>query len=487
MTENKSEREVKLEKLEKWRQAGINPYPSVTPPHQPIVEVRKEKEGAKVGTVGRIQALRAHGKSSFVDLVDPESKIQLFFGQDEVGETAYERLSWLDSGDYIWVEGELFTTKAGELTVKVKRYQLLSKSLLPIPDSWQGLEDVETRYRQRALDFKINSEAREIIRTRSRVVSIIREFFTRHGFTEIQTPILQPIPGGAAAKPFATKFNALNAEFYLRIAPELYLKRLVAGGFERVFEIGPSFRNEGLSHMHNPEFYTCEAYWAYQDYRGFMKATQDLVQELVKKVCGSLTISYQGQQINFSGNIPVKKYADIILEDCGIDITKEDTFDKLEAATKAAGITFKGQTIKVWSELVDELFKKVSRPKIVQPTFVVDYPLAIQPLAKKGRDDETIVEQFQLIACGGFELLKAYSELNDPLDQEARFKEQMEMREGGWDEAQMLDDNYVEALKYGMPPTAGWGMGIDRMVMILTDQHSIKEVIPFPTLRPERD
>ncbi len=473
-----------MEKLAELRKLGINPYPNTTPEHAVIEEVLHHKEGAKTATVGRVSAIREHGKSTFFDLVDDGHKLQIYFKQDEVGEKNYELLKLLDVGDYLWASGELFITKAGEKSLKVASYVLLAKALLPIPDAWHGL-DVETRYRQRTLDFKINPEAKKIIETRSKVIETIRQFFTRHGFIEIQTPVLQPIPGGAAAKPFITHFNALDADFYLRIAPELYLKRLVAGGFNRVFEIGPNFRNEGLSHMHNPEFYTCEAYWAYQDYRGFMKATQDLVQELVKKVTGSLKFEYQGQLLDFSGDIAVKKYADIIKADCGIDIEKEDTFEKLHKAAEAKKITFEGQAIKVWSELVDELFKKVSRPKIIQPIFVVDYPVALQPLAKKGRDDASIAEQFQLIAGGGFELLKAYSELNDPLDQEERLREQMKLAEKGWDEAMTLDENFIEALKFGLPPTSGWGMGIERIVMLLTNQHSIKEVIPFPTLRPK--
>lgn len=475
---------MRLEKLESLRKLGINPYPAVTPEHEPIEFARKQGEGKTVATVGRIESIRLHGKLAFVDLVDPTSKIQLFFSKSAVGDDVFNLLSLLDNGDYIWAKGELFTTKAGELTINVAGLELLSKTLLPIPASWQGLEDVETRYRQRALDFKINPEARQIIHTRSQLISGIRHFLDRHGFTEVQTPALQPIPGGAAAKPFITHYNALDADFYLRIASELYLKRLVVGGFERVYEICPDFRNEGLSHMHNPEFTMCEFYWAYQNYQGLMAVTQQMVQELVKKVCGKLTVIYQDAELDFSTDFAIKKYVDVIAEDTGLNILELDTFDKLHKAVQAKGITFAGQKITVWSELVDELFKKVSRPKIVQPTFIIDYPVALQPLAKKHRDDPRLAEQFQLILGGGFELVKAYSELNDPLDQEARFKEQVQMGEQGWDEAQMLDDNYIEALKFGMPPTAGWGLGIERLTMLLTNQHSIKEVIPFPTLRP---
>ncbi|MDP3992733.1 MAG: lysine--tRNA ligase [bacterium] len=481
--QSRPESEIRLDKLEQLKKLGINPYPSVTPEYITIEEVRGKKDGAKVATVGRLTSIRKHGKIAFLDLVHEEHKIQLFSSLDN--KEVFELIDLLDTGDYVWVSGELFTTKAGELTLKADSCQLLAKSLLPIPEGWHSLEDVETRYRQRALDFKTNPEARKIIATRSKIVGIIRDFFVRHGFIEIHTPVLQPIPGGATAKPFTTHYNALDADFYLRVAPELYLKRLIAGGFERVFEIGPLFRNEGLSHMHNPEFYSCEAYWAYQEYFGFMKATQDLVQELLKKVCGGLKITYQGQSIDFSNDFPIKKYAELIKEDTGIDIEKEATFKLLKKATESAGIKFEGQKITVWSELVDELFKKVSRPKIVQPIFLIDHPIETTPLAKQGRDNPKIAERFQLICCGGFEVTNAYTELNDPIDQEARFKEQAKMSEAGWDEAQMLDENFVEALKFGMPPTCGWAIGIERITMILTDQHSIKEVIPFPTLRPK--
>jgi len=494
------ESEIRLDKLEQLKKLGINPYPAVTPEHITIDEARGKKDGAKVATLGRVTAIRSHGKSTFFDLWADEEKLQVYFKQDDLdpstsstssgqagsgqAKNPYELLSLFDHGDYLWVAGEMFTTKTGELSLKAKEFQLLSKSLLPIPDGWHGLQDVETRYRQRALDFKINPEARRIIQTRSKIISALRDFLAGHGFIEITTPVLQPIPGGATAKPFVTKYNVMDADFYLRVSDELYLKRLVVGGFERVFEICPDFRNEGLSHMHNPEFTMCEFYWAYQDAAGLRTITEQLVQELVKKAHGKLELTYQKQKIDFSSPFTVTPYAELLAQETGIDITQESTFQQLSAAVKAKNITFEGQNISVWSELVDELFKKVCRPKIVQPTFVIDYPIATKPLAKRSAQNPNIAESFQLILAGGYELVNAYTELNDPVDQEARFKEQVQMRSAGWDEAQMLDENYVEALKFGMPPTAGWGMGIDRLVMILTDQYSIKEVIPFPTLRP---
>lgn len=486
MTENKSEREIRLEKLSALKKLGVDPYPVETPAFEVIEEARTKKEGQAAATTGHVTAIREHGKSTFFDLEDSEQKLQIYFKVDEIGQKLYEQLQLLDVGDYLWVSGELFTTKAGEISLKAKEYQLLAKALLPIPEGWHGLTDVETRYRQRALDFKINKSARDIIKNRSAIIKNLRAFLDRHGFIEIQTPVLQPIPGGATAKPFVTHYNILDADFYLRISDELYLKRLVVGGFERVYEIGPDFRNEGLSHMHNPEFTMCEFYWAYQTSEGLMKVTQELVRELVKKVHGQLSLTYQKQKIDFEPDFAVRRYNDIIKEETGIDLAKHHDFASLKAAVTKQKITFENQDIRVWSELVDELFKKVCRPKIVQPTFVTDYPIETAPLAKRSATDPNIAQKFQLIAAGGFELINAYSELNDPLDQEARFKDQMKMRETGWEEGQLLDENYVEALKYGMPPTAGWGLGIDRFVMILTDQHSIKEVIPFPTLRPKQ-
>lgn len=480
--ENKSESQIRLEKLAQLRKDGIDPYPVVTPEHISLEQARKHNEGDTVATVGRIGALRSHGKTTFVDLVNHDHKLQLLFKSDALNDL-YETVSLLDTGDYLHANGELFITKAGELTLLVSSYTILAKALMPIPEHWHGFSDTEARYRLRSLDFKINKEARDIIKIRSRVVSKIRELLDKNDFLEITTPVLQPIPGGAAAKPFSTHYNALGEDFYLRISDELFLKRLIAGGFERVYEIGPDFRNEGISPMHNPEFTMCEFYWAFQTYKELMDFTTEMVRELVKIVHNKLAFEYQGHKLDFAADIPVVKYVDLIAKQTGIDITEQNTVQKLRHAIDEQGINLDLSKKAVWTEIVDELFKKQVRPQIIQPTYVIDYPLALQPLAKKHRDDQNFAEQFQLILAGGFELVKAYSELNDPIDQELRFREQMKLREQGWEEGQMLDMNYIESLKVGMPPTAGWGMGIDRLIMILTNQSSIKEVIPFPTLR----
>lgn len=481
----KSEKHIRHDKLAELIKLGINPYPSVTPEHISVAQARQGQEGDPAAVVGRITSFRQHGKITFFDLAEGDSKIQLFAQLNEIGDSQYDLIKFFDVGDYLWVNGELFTTKAGELTIKVKQLQLLSKSLLPIPDSWQGLSDVETRFRQRALDFKINPAARAVLRVRAKIIQTTRDYLNQLGFTEVQTPILQPIPGGASAKPFTTHYNAFDADFYLRIAPELYLKRLIVGEMEKVYEIGPSFRNEGLSHMHNPEFTTCEFYWAYQTSTGLMTVTQAMIQTIVETVKGSLKVDYQSQPIDFSGTWPVATFTDLIKKETGIDLDQAKTFELLQAAVKATGIQLETKPT-VWAELADELYKKVVRPKIIQPTFMTGHPLELSPLAKTDEHNPKVVQRFQLVLAGGFEVVNAYTELNDPIEQEQRFKEQAKMAKAGWDEAQVLDENFVEALKFGMPPTAGWGMGIDRLVMILTDNHQIKEVLPFPTLRPKK-
>lgn len=480
--ENKSEAQVRLEKLAKLRSLGIDPYPVVTPEFQPIDSVREQSVDSQASTVGRISAIRSHGKTAFIDLVNHNHKLQTLFKQENLTEQ-FNLVDLLDSGDYLHVEGKLFFTRAGELTLEVTKFTILAKGLTPLPEHWLGFSDTEARYRLRSLDFKINPEARKLIAIRSKIISTIRQYLEENEFIEITTPVLQPIPGGAAAKPFTTHYNALDADFYLRISDELYLKRLIAGGFERVYEIGPDFRNEGISPMHNPEFTMCEFYWAFKSYKDLMIVTTELMRRLAKAVHGSRPVSYQGTKLDFASEFKTVKYRDIILETTQIDIDVSNTAQKLKEALKKEDIDLELEGKAVWAEMVDELFKKKVRSTIIQPTYVIDYPIALQPLAKKHRDNPNNAEQFQLIMGGGFELVKAYSELNDPIDQEIRFKEQMKLREQGWDEGQMLDVNYIESLKVGMPPTAGWGMGIDRLVMLLTDQTSIKEVIPFPTLR----
>lgn len=483
MEENVNEQQIKLDHLEAWRKKGVDPYPSQVK-RDFTVEQARDKDGQSVEIVGRIISFRGHGKSTFADLADQSGKIQIYFKADNLGDD-YTSLDLLDTGDFIAVEGEIFTTKMGEVTLMVKSFSLISKSIDPLPATWFGLKDIEARFRRRFLDLAVNEKARDALTVRAKTISYLRRFMEDEGFIELETPILQIIPGGASAKPFVTHYNILEHDFYLRIAPELYLKRLIVGGFEKVYEIGRAFRNEGLSHMHNPEFTIFEFYWAYKDYNFLMDFSEKLVCGAIAEIKKSQNFQYQGKEIKFDTPFPRITLRDLILKDCGIDIDQFDDFQLLkdEIASKQININMDG--VMNWAKLVDELYKKVSRPKIWDPIFVTDYPSALIPLAKKKADDPTKVAVFQLVCGGGLEILKAYNELNDPLDQEARFKEQAKMREEGWEEGQWFDGNFIDALKVGMPPTAGWGMGIDRFIMLLTDNYSIKEVIPFPTLRPD--
>lgn len=478
----KSEAESREEKLNNIKELGINPYPASTSRTSSIKEAKKIKDKAFT-VAGKIVSVRSHGKSTFLDIQDESDLIQAYFKFDTVGEEKYNFLKNIELGDYIEAKGEIFTTKTGELTIAVKDYKLLAKTLLPVPDKWYGLKDTELRYRKRFLDMIMNPDVKKNIETRSKIVDALRCFMKDNGFIEVETPILQSIPGGASAKPFETHYNILKQDMYLRIAPELFLKRLVVGGFEKVFEIGRQFRNEGISHMHNPEFTSMEFYWAYKDYEGLMKFTEQLIGSVVKEVTGKTEVIYQDNKLNFAPPYPKITFDALIEKDCGINIYQYPEFEDLKKQVIEKGIDLNFKDIKVWPKLVDELYKKVSRPKIIQPIFVIDHPLVLVPLAKAKEDEPQKSQTFQLVCGGGFELLKAYSEQNDPLEQEARFKEQVKLSKAGWDESNMMDENFVEALKYGLPPTAGWGMGIERFAMILTNQHSIKEVIAFPTLK----
>ena len=486
MEDSTSEDLNREQKLSQLQSLSINPYPSKSEKAFSIKDAHKMLD-KEVSTAGRVFSIRSHGKSVFMDLSDSSGKIQIYFKLDEVGEENFKLLKMIDPGDIIQVAGTVFKTHAGEITILVKEYKILSKALLPIPDKWYGLKDVETRYRKRYVDMLINEQVRKIFLIRADVINNLRKYMIGNGFTEVETPILQAIAGGAAAKPFITHYNILKQDMYLRIAPELYLKRLIVGGFEKVFEIGKNFRNEGLSHMHNPEFTMMEFYWAYQDYKGLMKFTEKLIPEVIEKTIGKLDVEYQGDVISFKPPYRTVTFKDLVLEDCGIDIFKYTDFDSLKKAIDEKGIKIDYRDIKVWTKLVDELYKKVSRPKIVEPIFLIDHPIELTPLAKAHEDNPRVAQRFQLVCGKGIELVNAYTELNNPIEQESRFKEQAKMSKQGWDESAMMDNDFVEALKYGLPPTAGWGMGIERIVMLLTDQHSIKEVIPFPTLKNKSD
>ena len=487
-TEEEVARKVKLQKL---LDAGIDPYPAKFDRSHQLSSVISQfddllKEGTVITVAGRLKAFRGHGGLTFATIEDGTVPMQIAFHKDVLGENIYNTvLPCLDLGDFIGIEGKVFNTKRGERSIDVHKLTVLTKSLLPLPEKWHGLTDTEVRYRKRYLDLISNPEVRDIFKKRSLIVKTIRDFLDDAGFMEVETPILQPLAGGAAARPFKTHHNALDIDLYLRIAPELYLKRLVVGGFEKVYEIARCFRNEGIDHSHNPEFTQVEFYWAYADYEDLMKFTEQLLAKIVESVNdGSLKLTHEGTELNFKAPFARVSFRDLVLEKTGIDINVTDTEEKLFAEIKKKALRVDVGNVFGFGEMVEALYKEYCRGTIVQPTFLTDYPVAMIPLAKRRKDDLSKVATFQLVAKG-IELCKAYNELNDPTDQAERFREQDALRAKGAVEAQETDNDFIEALSIGMPPTAGFGMGIDRLAVFLTGVHSVKETILFPTLRPE--
>ncbi|GAB4109653.1 MAG: lysine--tRNA ligase [Acidobacteriota bacterium] len=438
----------------------------------------------RVRVAGRLVAIRGHGKASFGHLLGDGRKLQIYVREDRVGQDAYRLYGLLDLGDIIGVEGVMARTRTGELTIFVDSLTFLAKALLPLPEKWHGLSDVETRYRQRYLDLIASPEVREIFVKRSRIISEIRRFLESRGYLEVETPMMQPIAGGATARPFRTFHEALGIPLYLRIAPELYLKRLVVGGFDRVFEINRNFRNEGISTQHNPEFTMLEFYQAYSDYRDLMDLTEELMRQVVQAVNGGLECEFRGHRIDFRTFTRMTMVEAIRRYWSHGDPPSEsdlDTREGLTALLARAGVEPAGD--ESWGKLLGLLFEAVVEEHLVQPTFIYDFPVELSPLSKRKDADPRFVERFELFV-GGLELANAYSELNDPEEQKARFLEQLQQREQGDQEAHAMDHDYVRALRYGMPPTAGEGIGIDRLTMVLTNSPSIREVILFPHLRP---
>ncbi len=438
----------------------------------------------EVSLAGRLVALRTMGKAIFGHIQDLTGKIQIYVKRDIVGKDKFSFFNeFMDLGDIIGVKGELFRTNTGELTVEVKDFELLSKCLHPLPEKWHGLRDVEVRYRQRYLDLIANPEARRIFLLRSKLISEIRRFFNERGFVEVETPILQPIASGANAKPFITYHNYLEMNLFLRIAPELYLKRLIVGGFPRVYEIGKNFRNEGVDRTHNPEFTMIEFYAAYWDYNDLMKFTEELFTHLLEKTVGSLKIEYEGKEIDFTPPYRRVRYFDLLKEKTGKD--KDFFLRDLEGVRALAKeLEIPNYENLTHAKLLDKIFERVAEEDLIQPTFVIDFPKLLSPLAKTHREDPDLVERFELIVAT-YEVANAYTELNDPADQKERFIEQIKEKEMGDDEAMEMDEDFIRALEYGMPPTAGEGIGIDRLVMLLTNTDTIREVILFPHMRPQ--
>ncbi len=477
-------------KLANLRHRGVDPFGSRYPVTHwagrltaQLTEATEEelKGVGPVSVAGRVMTLRHHGKTCFAALKDYTGMIQLYARADQLGEE-YGLFTDLDAGDFIGVTGELFRTRTGELTIAVKSFSFLTKALRPLPEKWHGLKDVETRYRQRYLDLVVNPKARHVFQLRSALVKAMREFLDARGFLEVETPMMQPIPGGAAARPFVTHHNALDLDLYLRVAPELYLKRLVVGGLDRVYEINRNFRNEGTSTQHNPEFTMLEFYQAYADYADLMELTEALLCHLAQTVLGPLTFAYQGERIDLTPPWRRVRFFNAVSDALGMAVNPDtDPLSVEKAVLHALGCdALPRSSAHVWKEI----FEKCVEPTLVQPTFVIEFPIELSPLSKGSKDNPALADRFELFV-GRLEMANAYTELNDPEEQLARFTSQAAERELGDEEAHWLDRDFVRALEYGMPPTAGEGIGIDRLVMLFADQPSIRDVILFPHLRPE--
>lgn len=475
------------EKLDKLKDRGIDPYPSRSWRSHRIREALADFEKfagdrQRLVLVGRIIARREHGGAAFFDIFDGSGTIQAYLKKDVIGEKDFQFiLDTIDIGDFVELYGFLFKTKKAERTIEVEKYRLLVKSLLPLPEKWHGLTDVEERFRKRYLDFIFNDEVRKKFKTRTKIIQEVRNFLNSRDFMEVTTPTLQPLYGGASARPFKTHLNILDIDLFLRIAPELYLKRLLVGGFEAVFEFTTNFRNEGIDRDHNPEFSAVEFYAAYKDHEWAMQFTEDMFTNVLNNVIGRTKIEYQGKEIHFTRPYFRSTFSELFKQHLGLDLEYADS-DSLKKKAEELGVKIEKTVDK--TGLADEIFKKAIRPQLIEPTFVFEYPVELLPLAKR-LENPGYVGAFQFYA-GGLELIKAFTELNDPIDQRKRFEAQERLRAKGDQEAQRLDEDFIQALEYGMPPAAGWGLGLDRFVALLTNSHSLREVILFPLMKPRR-
>ena len=493
MDEANEQRQQRIKKLDLLREAGVAPYGArfevkdragaLISLHGDKTKEVLEQEKVSCTIAGRIVALRRFGKAAFAVLQDGSDRLQTYLKKDLLSPQAYTVAEQLDLGDWIGVTGTLFRTKTNEFTVEVHELVFLSKALRPLPEKWHGLTDVETRYRQRYVDLIANPDVHGIFAMRSRIISGIRAFLIDRGFLEVETPMMHPIPGGAAAKPFVTHHNALGVDLYLRIAPELYLKRLIVGGFPRVFEINRNFRNEGISTIHNPEFTMLEFYVAYADYHDLIRLTEELISSLAQQLLGKTVIEYQGKAINLAPPWRRWSYHQAILEVNGLAPSVLKDREQALAAAKKLNVPADPK----WPlfNIVNEIFEETVEPNLDQPTFITDYPIDISPLARRKDADPALTDRFELYIAGR-EIANAFSELNDPLDQRERFEGQAAQRAAGDEEAHVVDEDFLRALEYGMPPTAGEGIGIDRLIMLFTNQASIRDVVLFPQLRPEK-
>ena len=482
---------LRRDKLEELQSKGKDPFDVYkierTHTSQGVKDNYDELEGKDVTVAGRIMSKRGQGKVVFSDIQDRDGKIQLFLKIDVVGEDNLKEYKTYDIGDIVAVTGEVFKTRTEEITVKVKKFELVCKSLKPLPEKWHGLKDPDLRYRQREVDIITNPEVKDTFIKRSQIIKAIREFLDNRGFLEVETPILGAIAGGAAARPFITHHNTLNIDMYLRIATELYLKRLIVAGFEKVYEMGRNFRNEGMDIRHNPEFTCIELYEAYSDYNDMMEITENLVAYVCEKVNGTTKVNYQGTEIDFKPPWRRITMVDAVKQYAGIDFNEIKTDEEAQAIAKEKNLEFpKPLNTVTKGEVLNAFYEEFGEENMIQPTFVIDYPVEISPLTKKKRGNEMFTERFEGFVFGR-EICNAYSELNDPIVQRQRFEQQAKSRELGDDEAYVIDEEFMSALETGMPPTGGLGMGIDRLIMFLTDSASIRDVLLFPTMKPQNN
>ena len=477
---------VRREKLDKLKQEGKNPFEITkfnrTHTSKQVVDNYDELEGKDVTVAGRIMAKRIMGKASFVHIQDSEGKIQSYVSINDLGEESYQAFKEDDIGDIVGITGFVFKTRTGEISIHAKELTLLSKSLRPLPEKYHGLKDTDLRYRQRYVDLIVNPEVKDTFLKRTEIIKEIRRILDEKNFLEVETPILNTIAGGASARPFITHHNTLDIDMYLRIANELYLKRLIVGGFDRVYEMGRMFRNEGMDIKHNPEFTNIELYAAFADYHDMMDITEEIVSKTAQKVLGTTKINYQGTDIDLTPNWKRITMIDAIKEQTGVDFNSVETDEEAQKVAKELNVEI--DPIKTSrGEIINQVFEDKVEETLIQPTFIYDYPVEVSPLTKRKPSDPRLKERFELF-IGGREYANAYSELNDPIDQYERFLNQVKQREAGDDEANMMDEDFVTALEYGMPPTGGLGIGVDRLIMLLTDQASIRDILLFPTMKP---
>ncbi len=493
MDEKKDFLQARIQKVNELKESGINPYANnfkALNTTQQVVEKFKDKQKEEIeaceeifSIAGRVISVRSFGKAAFIHIQDRKGMIQAYVQKNKVGSESYDVFKKVDIGDFIGITGRVFITKSEELTILADNFSFLTKTLRPLPEKWHGLQDIETRYRQRYLDLIVNPEVKKTFLARARIITMIRDFLLKRDFVEVETPMMHPISGGAAAEPFKTHHNTLNTDLYLRIAPELYLKRLLVGGIERVFEINRNFRNEGISTQHNPEFTMVEFYHAYATYEDLMDLTEEMFCHICNELLGSSKVMYQGKELDFSSpwkRLPLKEAA---AKYAGIDISDLDDLEKTREHAKKIGIEITGQ--EQLGEIVTEIFEEAAEKELIQPTFVTHYPVEVSPLARKNEKDPSVTDRFELFIAGR-EIANAFSELNDPEDQRKRFMKQAETKDTINGQPFQIDEDFLTALEHGMPPAAGEGIGIDRLVMLLTDSPSIRDVILFPLFRSER-